>query len=66
MNIKVMCILLTLIYPNNKTIKTELSTEIAQFLCERLVENKILSDMLYIIREKRHEKVYARRYHSTF
>ena len=48
MNIKVMCILLTLIYPNNKTTKTELSTEIAQFLCERLVENKILSDMLYI------------------
>nr|DAP24814.1 MAG TPA: hypothetical protein [Caudoviricetes sp.] len=55
-----------MIYPNNKTTKTELSTEIAQFLCERLVENKILSDMLYIIREKRHEKVYARRYHSTF
>ena len=48
MNIKVMCILLTLIYPNNKITKTELSAEIAQFLRMSLFENDELFDMLYI------------------
>ena len=48
MNIRVMCILYTLIYPNNKINKTELSAEIAQFLRMSLFENDKLFDMLYI------------------